>query len=54
MNGQHIDIAQDKHSHEKNALVNSRFEHNQLQVKPGIIMAAQYFKRNLLLNLYRE
>ena len=23
-------------------------------MKPGVIMATQYFKRNLLLNLYRE
>ena len=29
------------------------FENSQLQVKPGVIMATQYFKRNLL-NLYRE
>ena len=26
----------------------------ELQVKPGVIMARQYFKRNLLLNLYRR
>ena len=29
------------------------FENSLLQVKPGV-MATQHFKRNLLLNLYRE
>ena len=54
VNVQHINIAEDKHFHKKNALVNSRFENSQLQVKPGVIIATQYFRRNLLLNLYKE
>ena len=38
----------------KNALVSSRFEKSKVQVKPGVIMATQNYKRNLFLNLYRE
>jgi len=35
-------------------LVSSRFEKSEVQVEPGVIMATQNFKRNLLLILYRD
>ena len=54
INAQKTNIASGKHFHKKNALVSSRFEKSYVQVEPGVIMATQYFKGNLLLNLYRE
>ena len=34
-------------------MASSRFEKTEVQVEPGVVMATQNFKRNLL-NLYRE
>ena len=54
VNAKYSHIASDKHFHKENALVSSRFKTSSVQVVPGVIMATQNFKRNLLLNLYRE
>ena len=38
----------------KNVVVSSRFEKSLVQMEPGVVMATQNFKGNLLLILYRE